>query len=140
MELTLLFSLVHQWRVLEPVEAKVEFLQIVPQLEVQVVVVVVQVKMLQEVQVLKEEMVLQLAKVKEAEAAEWQLMLQLSMEETELQTHTTIMFTTTVVAVVAAEEYIAVQPVAQVALEEAVEDHGNNQVVQEQLQLQQQEI
>jgi hypothetical protein len=70
MELTLLFLLVHLWQVLEPVEAKVEFFQD-QQLEVQVVVVVVQLKMIQEVQVLKEEMVLQLAKVKEAEAAEW---------------------------------------------------------------------
>jgi hypothetical protein len=45
-----------------------------------------------------------------------------------------------VAAEAAVEEFTAAQAVALVVKVELVEDHGNNQVVQEQLQLQQQEI
>ena len=95
--------------------------------------------LLRVVQLLKDTEVHQPSKVKVVEAAAWLMLadlhllalaVEMPLEVTELQMHTTIILTTMVAAEAAVEESTAVQAVAQVVKVEAAEDHGNKQVVQ----------
>ena len=81
------------------------------------------------------------SKVKAAEAVAWVQMqdpvlalvmaVEVPLEVTELQTHTTIILTTTVAAEAAVEEFTTARAAAQAVKVELAEDHGNNQVVLE---------